>query len=516
MERDIYKPSIAQDKDQDVPKFGDFAAHELRQPEARRLSSDLFGNEAVQGLKQSALQRALYFGYGIGEIPPVQFPNAEHFQHVPFTNNHWLRYGNMESEHGRVQFMLERYKSRQFPEVFDGICTDVLANNNLLQEWSKQIPRVGKASAAIYEQAARQMEASKVHDDLDYSNGEQGAYQSVPVFYQVSEVGGGLEQRLWAGALAQISDELQQGNFRNLPSFLHLYNRVKDPITPIRSGLPEQVKIFKELYEESQGLLPMNGNSNSERQQILVAQFALESSFLALPGIKDVTFVVYSGHHELPYIYADVTRLPRGEFADPKAVIDVIFGNEKKKIEGILKDSEKIGHGNARITPITVSYFQGPHDKRPELLIIDGNNRATAVLLMSFLDYISFDSERADHFSESLRGFINLHDLDIEWERDLAVLLQSLSDVEKERLLTHAKPIVQQFNMAKVPALLVQEPNFHTIDVKRSNENKPAIFLLQPMHQVIYNQKRWSMAIPAKQQSHGRAAGNDIRVSLEL
>lgn len=41
------------------------------------------------------------------------------------------------------------------------------------------------------------------------------------------------------------------------------------------------------------------------------------------------------------------------------------------------------------------------------------------------------------------------------------------------------------------------------------------IVLLQPMHQVIYNQKRWSMAIPSKQQSHGRAGGNDLRVSIK-
>ena len=83
----------------------------------------------------------------------------------------------MESEHSRVRFMLERYKSRQFPEAFDGICRDVLASNNLLQKWSDQIPRVDKASAAIYELVAKQMEASKVHDDLGYSNGQQGAYQ---------------------------------------------------------------------------------------------------------------------------------------------------------------------------------------------------------------------------------------------------------------------------------------------------------------------------------------------------
>ena len=515
MERDIYKPSIAQDKDQDVPEFGRFAPHELRLPETRRLSPDLFGAEALQGLKQSAVRRALYFGYGIGYMPPVHFPNAEHFQHVPFANNHWLRYGNMESEHSRVRFMLERYKSRQFPEAFDGICRDVLASNNLLQKWSDQIPRVDKASAAIYELVAKQMEASKVHDDLGYSNGQQGAYQSEPVFYEVSEQSEALERRLWEGALNQISDELRQGDFGNLPSFLLLYNCIKDPITPIRSGLPEQVRLFRELYKESQQHFQLNVNPNNERQEALIAQLALESSFLALPGVKDIACVVYKGHHELPYLYADVARLPRGEFADPQGVVDVIFGNERKKIEGILKDSEKIGGGKARITPITVSYFQGPYDGKPELFIIDGNNRSTAFLLMKYLNYVDFNAERVRNFGPSLREFINLYNLDIKWERDLVGLLQSLPQQQLELLISN-KSIIRQFENAKIPALLVQEPNFHTINVKRSKGRKPEIFLLQPMHQVIYNQKRWSLAIPAKQQSHGRAAGNDIRVSLEL
>ena len=58
MRREIYKPSFAQNKDQDVPDFGEFASDELRQPEIRRLSSDLVGSEAFQGLRKNALRRA--------------------------------------------------------------------------------------------------------------------------------------------------------------------------------------------------------------------------------------------------------------------------------------------------------------------------------------------------------------------------------------------------------------------------------------------------------------------------
>lgn len=502
MRKEIYKPAIAQDKDRDVPEFGGFAPHELRQPEIRGISPDLFGGEALRVLRRNALRRVLYFGYGVGEIPPVHFPNAEHFQHIPFTNNHWLRYGNMESEYSRVKFMLETYPSRQFPEVFDGICRNVLGSGNFLQEWSNQIPRLDKASAAAYERAARQMEELKVHDDLGYNNGEQGAYQSEPVFYQVSEEGGGLERRLWEGALAQITEELQQHNFRNLPSFLHLYNRIKDPITPIRSVLPEQVRVFRELYGECLSL-SLDDSHNLERQGVLVVQLALESSFLALPGARNVVCVVYGGHHELPYIYIDAARLPRGEFAGPRRVIEILGE--------ILDDSKKCGQ--PVITPITVSYCQESFQAKPDLFIIDGNNRATAILLMKFLDYVNFDREEIFNHKDSLRRFISLYDLDIEWERDLAAALKVISP-DLVEVVVGRKNIIQQFARAKIPALLVQEPNFHTVAVAQSHAER--IVLLQPMHQVIYNQKRRSMAIPAKQQSHGRAAGNDIRMSLEV
>ena len=95
------------------------------------------------------------------------------------------------------------------------------------------------------------------------------------------------------------------------------------------------------------------------------------------------------------------------------------------------------------------------------------------------------------------------------------MLLQNLSQEQIHKLLSETS-IIKQFDKAKIPALLVQESSFHTIDVRRSKKEAPRIFLLQPMHQTIYNDARRPLAIPAKQQSHGRAAGNDIRVGLKL
>lgn len=516
MKPEIFKSVRAQNKDQDVPEFGNYSPGELRPPEVRKQRRDLAESEAGQGLYRSAVSRAIFFAYGIGEVPHVHFPNAEHFQHQPFAKNHWLRYGNMESENSRIKFMIEKYQRRRFPEEFSYVCRRALSNESALDEWGNQIPRVHNVSARIYEKIGAQMNENKIGDDFGYHNGDQGAYKSEPLFYESPAEMVALELQLWDRSLSQIAQELRNNDIKNVPSFLHLYNHIKDPITPLREILPNQARIFSELYEACSLALISNGRS-LDQEKILVAQLALESSFLALPGVKNIVQVVYGGHQELPYIFVDVTRLPRGEFADPEKIFDVLFGKNdgKKNLVGIFQDLKEIGFGRAKITPITVSYFQTPYQNRAEIFIVDGNNRATAVLLMQFLNFVGFDEKKVINFSDGLRRFVSLHNLDIEWERDLAVLLRTLSPDQRNRLVTEERAIARQFENAAIPALLVQEPNFHTVDVAQSEAKRPDIFLLQPMHQAIYNDKRWSIAIPAKKQSHGRALGNDLRFSLD-
>lgn len=498
MSREIIKTEIAGNTDREVPQFGDFCPDELKPPLPRNQRPDLFDVMAPQSLRLSAINRAIFFGLGIGEPPPVFFPNAEHFQHVPFTHRDWEN-GNMESEAARVDFMLNKYPNRQFPGEFDHLCSEVLCGPDILKNWSNQAQAVDKAAAITYLQIISKMEESKQPDDTGYHNGEYGAYQSPPAFYDVSPRSGELEKALWDKALAQITRDLQMSYFRNLSSFLHLYNRIKDPITPIRASLPEQVRVFSSLYEEVQSS-GYPAEIDSSQMKRLVVQLALESSFLALPAAKGVHSVIYAGHHELPYIDVHVTRLPRGEFADPKRVTKIL--------EEILNESER--HQQAMVTPITVAQFQEPYQANPDLLIVDGNNRATAILIMKFINFIGFNpGELLDR--DNLRRFITLHDLDIEWERDLVMALRCLTPDLLDYLHVQ-QTIVKEFALSLAPALLVQESSFHTIAVAQSHGKE--IVVLHPAHQTVYHQRRWPMAIPSKQQSHGRAKGNDLLMSL--
>lgn len=496
----IYKPTVGVDKDKDVPEFGGYSHDELVYPSVRELSPDLFGNDALDNIRHNALSRALYFAYQIGKKPPIHFPNGEHFQHIPFSQKHWEQYGDMESESSRLRFMLENYPSRRFPATYSDVCKSVLSSENVLKEWSQNIPKVNALGILVFEEILKQMDLNKVHDDYGYSNGQQGAFQSSPVSYESSEGILLLESLLFEKANQQLAEELILGNFDNVPVLLSLYGRVKDPIIPIRSNLAKQSEIFIELYKDT--LLSLKSSDlDDQKTNNLMQQLALESSFLALPEVANMSFSIYRGHHELPYINVDITKFPRGEFANPNRALEIV--------EDMINDSIKFGV--PVITPITVSYFQEPQQSQPQLFIIDGNNRATAILVMKYFDYSNYN--RSKVFDKTgLRRFVISHNLDIEWERDLVMALKSISEEQVSKLAEN-QYIVSEFANSKIPALLVQEPNFHTIAVAQSDAEK--IVLLQPMHQAIYNQGRFSMAIPSKQQSHGRAAGNDVKVNLQ-
>ncbi len=495
---EIFKPNHKENIDHDVPEFGGYALSDLKVPEMRKGRPNAVISSPQDALYESAIQRALYFGYGIGDVPHVHFPNAEHFQHIPFTKRHWEIYGNMEGEHARLRFMMGNYPERLFPKEWERFLCNILLGDNVLND----INYLGKISLTgntnyVYKKAVSEMFDKKELDRSGYKNDEVDVYQSDPVFYEVDPSSSQKQLSLWNRALGDLASLGSKEDYRLL-NFLEFYGQIKDPITPITNRTEIQGAIFMELYKEvMRELRPQR--IIHERQKALISQLALESSFLSL--LVDIKAVVYGDYHELPYILVDPAKLPRGEFANPKRVLEVL--------DEILVDSKQFG--KPVLTPITASFYQEPSSPEPQLFIVDGNNRSTAVLLMKFFKYAGYD--RSNIFDKNkLLNFVDDLHLDIEWERDLAVTLNILDSDHLDRLLCD-QPILEKFADAKIPALLVQEQNFHTIAVAQSSGSK--IKLLQPMHQAIYNQSRYPMAIPSKQQSHGRSAGNDIRFSLE-
>ncbi len=485
-------------KDIGVPDQGErYVEAQLRRPKPRGVApQNYFDSTARSLLRLAAVKRVNYFGHGHGSEPYVHFPIAEHTEDAPFTRLHWEFNENLESEIGRVKFMMDHYPTRLFPASFDGIGRDILRDGHLvLGKWGSEYSKIATIGAQVYDQLGNAMANSKTPDDANYNNGKRGTYKSDPQFYDVSEYTKQIEEKLWRLGVEQMATELGVGDFTHVKPFLELYATVKDPLTQPFS-LEKQVTEFKNLHARSKLLGTGHDPRNAEA---LVVQLALESQWLTLPGVGQMDVVRTAGHHELPYTHVDVAKLPRGEFADP--------GRINATMTELIQDSVEYRHTVA--TPLTVAYFKEPHKTNARLFIVDGNNRATSILLMKLADSVGFD-KCALRNPESLRKFVDERKLDIEWERDLSVALEALPP-ETVDLLVDNQPIVRSFARGRVPALLVQESSFHTMEVK---EGSDTISLLHPGHQGVYNSERWSIAIPSKKQSHGRAAENNIRMEV--
>lgn len=530
--------------DAGVPDFGPFHP-DPRPITLRRSTPDTVDKKARERLYTSAINRALHFAYGDVTDEEatagiqLQFPHAEHIQNLPFERSHWAAYGNMESERARVDLMLDIYPERSFPTALDGILQPIVETARPLEAWRKAQPKVAFVAERLYKGIQQDMIARIQPDTIAkrlwHEDGYHNAYQSDPIHYSHNIESRDREKQIWENALTQITTELQGGDMHNVAAFLSLYGRIKDPITPLTSTLTEQAKIFKRLYRETQAHLSPEDKASTptnERAKTLVTQLALESSFLALPLAHDVFYVrgdaeADSGgrHQELPYVYVRLKDLPRGEFTNPYAVVP--------RIRELIDDFNQ--RGRLVVTPLAVSHIQEPGVKTPTTFLIDGNNRATSLMVMQYLfeSGVSYE-DRLDQ--QKLDTFMKKHHLHTGWEREIALTLaaeKSYTDSDGDfhegftpevyGLIMQAKDRIQPLIDAKVPALLLSEPDFHTVIVDRAVKNRPDLPLLQPMHQAIYNAdgvrnkqgKLIAVAIPPKNQTHGRAMGNNIRVGVE-
>lgn len=504
--REIFvgKKPIQMDDDPGVAEFG--AVRPRRTPAERVSREDSADTQAQRLLREDSVARALYFGYEIGDIStiPVYFPYAEHFKSQPFDEEHWDSYkGNLESERTRVRFMLDTYGAqRGFPIEFIPLTQKALNSRNVFSTWERMSSDAGQAAQGVFQRINAAMVEAKHVDPQAEAEGYHFAYQSRPILYQTTPDGTTAETELWERALEQITAEINKRNYKHVSAFLDLYARVKDPITTVSATASEQRKQFMRLLRQSRRELRKHGIKTIEGEQgrTLVAQLALESSFLSLPAARDIFYTRGDGgHHELPYIYVDLKTLPRGEYTDPPVVME--------RLTEMLQESRSIG--KAGVTPITVSYFQIPGEAQPQMFIVDGNNRATGHMLIQYLltRGTTYENRLEPH---RIQHFMKIHQLHPGWEREITLALHVLSPQMHNQITVTDRKIARKLANGRISALLVQEPNFHTIEVESSETYRPEIFLLQPMHQAIYNQDGIAMAIPPKKQTHGRAPGNNI------
>lgn len=494
----VHVPNTVEGVDKDVPTFGDRDA-KLRPPVERPLQKDAFGSDARVRRKDNALGRALQLAYGIGDVYPVPVPIGEDFQHYSFKDIDWDQLGNMETSYARTRKRFRDYRTRWMPASYAPAIRTALGNEDVLSGWHNVQPTVEELAKQEYGQALTVMSRQRTVEAFDKPNGRRGAFQAPPVFYATSQQAGVLEQYLWQRGLSQAAREFARGDYRNVRKLVELHEQVQDPVSPLNTRWDHQAALLEELHREAQQSKPKNTDPTSE--QVLTAQLVHEASSLSSPGADQVFYVGFGGHQELAYVPAVINgSMPRGEFASPTRTLAVL--------REMIADAKQIGVPVT--TPITVGYFQEPGKSSAKQFIVDGNNRATAEYFMKYKAEVG--NNRVTFFNPlRLHQFVEEHGLDVEWERDLKVAIAAMRSDDFDELSLD-QDIIEAYAASDMPALLTHEPDFHTIAVQLSKDSR--IVLLQPMHQAIYNQLGYPMAILSKMQSHGRAIYNDRKVIM--
>ncbi|KAI1267891.1 hypothetical protein F5Y18DRAFT_273005 [Xylariaceae sp. FL1019] len=466
----------------------------IRKPSPRLPRPEVW-DPSYEDLEQLSLSRIYHaFKPDAANPPPVNFPLAESMRWNYFTHDDWAEFGDVETEYARFTYTLTRYPERGAPRSCRSGLGHLLAEPSVLSGWHKYEAELQNNADVALEYVCRQQrnQISKQGwvTKLDYV--------TVPVDYEVGEDASRLSLSLWNRALSEVASDLMDCSRVRAKEFLQIFAFLKDPIYGFRKPFRDQTVIFETLIDLFlQSVL--NDQLSLDDLKRVAAQGAQESSYLVCPLLKSVTVVHFKAHHQLTYVNVQLDRLARAEWSVPSHVLEVV--------EELLQ-AVAVNNGRAcPLVPILVTvrpcFATGERDLIP---IIDGNHRATAVMMLRFLAAEPRLSNGVD-MQERLRRYCVNRRLGKKWELDLMGVLYELY-TEHHRLLREqlsSTEVLSHFaTVESIPALFVQEEDFHTICKQRS-EGKVKPVLLHPFHQTLFNDDSLPFALPQKAgQTHGR------------
>lgn len=199
----------------------------------------------------------------------------------------------------------------------------------------------------------------------------------MPVDYEVDSRFPEIALCLWKRSLAELSTQVAESRFTQISTFLGIYALLRDPIGGLARSFEKQTYLFHELLRPVETL--QEGDlSSTDKLQHVIAQVAQESALLAAPHLSHVTYIHFHGHQQLSYIYVSLEDLTRSKFSKPKHVLRII--------EEILLSAPD--GGLCPIAPIMIATYPNlvTEGESEELtIIIDGNHRVTAVILLRVL-----------------------------------------------------------------------------------------------------------------------------------
>ncbi|KAF4201966.1 hypothetical protein CNMCM8927_000880 [Aspergillus lentulus] len=464
-------------------------ANTLRYPHPRRLLKDLT-NPTFEDLFGLALWRVIDIAIpNPADRPPRLFPTAENIRDTFFTMQDWLDFGDMETEYARLSYTLSKYTERGVPARCAYTVAELLAAPGILGRWNAVYPDIRSQATEAMMEALHAMTSGL---PTPAEGVREQHYISDLVDYGFSDVHQSIQLQLFHRSSQEIAYMISKGNSSLIQEYVQVHAFVRDPVGGLWGDFSRQVAIFQNLLSGFSSRVA-NISLESEAWTRVVAQLALESSFLAQPYVPNVSYVHFSSHYQLPYVNVKLDELARAELSVPERVMALI-------LEMLL---ETLGKSRCLMIPIVVTTVPSLADGNRRLqIIIDGNTRATAVMVLRLLAMSG--AERRGAFAY-LDTYCQERGLGSKWHQDILRVLRELFKKENTCIQEIRKnhTAVQQFaSVNYIPALLVQESVFQTLCLRRGSPEKPR--LLQPMHQTLHNDDSSGLALPARSQSHGR------------
>lgn len=467
-------------------------------PARRSLPPDI-ANPKFRDLVDLALLRVLDAASSLETRPPRLFPTTETVFGRYYAQDDWLIHGDLETEMGRMNYMLSNLPERGIPTGCVAPIRLILLSVSVLTAWERTLPRLKNKITEEIQWVVYKMQNQQ---RLNVSSYQKSRFIAIPVDYRTDTAASSYAIQLWASSLSEIVVQVSKGHFEQAKAFLQIFAFLKDPLGGLASVFDKAVDLFTYMMSFLASSARQNsGNSLTRtRWHAAAAQAAQEALFLACPLLEYINYIHFTGHQQLPYVYVALDQLPRSEFSIPEHVLRIV--------EEILTTESLQNEGSCSIAPISVSSYpalpieQGKH----MTVILDGNHRATATMVLRLL------AERPVALTikepgEVLDAFCTDHELGLKWKVDLAEVLESLRGSHCAALVRSRMDLVKRFrNVQTIPALVVREDNFHTACQQRpALENRPRLLL--PIHQALYNDEKLSLAFPQAGQVHGRAVG---------
>ncbi|KAI1742380.1 pyridoxal phosphate-dependent transferase [Xylaria scruposa] len=438
---------------------------------------------ALVALAQSRIRRIMQGSFD--SYPVSLYPTAGELE-MQFAAASGRQSLHANLELSRITYMLSCLERRRIPKIMAPVVARLLKTDDVIENWADSMDFLKNQARIIARTITFDMQARQTPDTFPVD--AKDFVQNVTP-YEPESQDGNLSLEFWHRALADFTVQ-GQWSLARVASFLQIHSFLKDPVGGLRSDIVTQTEVFALLFSKLKPELE-GAQHNKAVWEEVVAQLALESSFLSQPLVRDASYVQFVGDQQLVYSYVDMDQLARSEFA----CVDIVIG----MIQDIIGSS---GSEQCSIVPITVSSSYpicSSHDARP--VIVDGNNRTTTI---AFLRFISIYGVPSAGNTDELREYCRDYGLGpvcfVDFCRVLQKLWESHADIIEQ--LKEPANMMQFRGVRQLPALVTQESSFFTKTLMDKIEN-----VLQPVHQCIFATDDLLVAFPGKMQSHGRAKG---------